>query len=332
MNHQKPVISVNNLSRTYLVNNRESGFAPAIKSLWNRQYEEIKAVNNISFEISEGATIGFLGPNGAGKTTTLKMLSGLLYSTSGTVEVLGYVPSQRKSSFLRQIALVMGRRNQLVWDIPAADSFTLNQAIYEIPENEFQQTKNELIDLLDIEVIVKKPVRTLSLGERMKCELVGALLHRPKVLLLDEPTIGLDIMTQRKIRTFLKHYNEAHQATILLTSHYMADVEALCKDVIIINEGELVYQGHLTELAQRYAPYSLIKLKLDPEKPLPNDLTFLGEIIEHDEDEISIKVPVPEVASRMASMFNHLAILDVKIHDTSLEDIIEQAFSSALAS
>ena len=252
------VVCVHQLSKTYVVSEREAGLGAALKSLVHRKTRQVKAVDQISFEIRQGEVVGFLGPNGAGKTTTLKMLSGLLYPTQGEATVLGAVPSKRDAAYLRQITLVMGQRNQLIWDIPAADSFELSRAIYRIPRPIYRETFDELVELLDLGPLLSKPVRNLSLGERMKCEVAGALLHRPKVLFLDEPTIGLDVIAQRRIRAFLKEYNARHDATVLLTSHYMADVEALCKRVIIIHHGHLVYDGELARLGEQFIAYKTI--------------------------------------------------------------------------
>src|SRR5690606_30174991 len=216
---------------------------------------------SISFDIQPGEVVGFLGPNGAGKTTSLKMLSGLLFPSGGIARVLGHEPFKREKAFLTQITLVMGQRNQLVWDIPAADSYELNRAIYRVPRDEFKKTLDELVELLELAPLMSKPVRNLSLGERMKCEIAGALLHRPKVLFLDEPTIGLDVTAQRRIREFLKEYNQRHGAAVLLTSHYMADVEALAKRVVVIHHGRIIFDGQLSALAQRFHAHKTIVVK-----------------------------------------------------------------------
>src|SRR6266567_7239097 len=255
-------IVVHNLSKTYRVPVREAGLVASLGSLWKRTYRDVKAVQNITFSITEGEVVGFLGPNGAGKTTTLKMLSGLLYPTSGEVRVLGHVPSRRESQLLSAITLVMGNRSQLVWDIPAADSLRVLQAIFQIPEERYRHTLGELSELLDLEPLLHKPVRNLSLGERMKVEFAAALIHQPRVLFLDEPTIGLDVTMQARIRLFVPEYNRTTGATILLTSHYMDDVVALSKRVIVIHRGRLLYDGALAGLAERMAPYKLIRVTL----------------------------------------------------------------------
>src|SRR5512143_3977401 len=245
-----PTIHISDLCETYVVTEREAGVLAALQSLVRRHTDEIPAVDGISFDLAPGEIVGFLGPNGAGKTTTLKMLSGLLHPTAGELTVLGYVPWKREKAYLRQITLVMGQRNQLVWDIPAIDSFELNRAIYRIPTADYRRTLDELSELLELGPLLNKPVRNLSLGERMKCEIAAALLHRPLVVFLDEPTIGLDVTMQRRIRRFIADYNRRTGATVLLTSHYMADVEALCKRVIVIHHGKLLFDGELGAYGQ----------------------------------------------------------------------------------
>ena len=258
-----PQIQLNALSKTYRVHEREAGTSASIRSLFKRTYKEVKAVEEVSFSVQPGEVVGFLGPNGAGKTTTLKMLAGLLHPTGGDATVLGRTPWRREPELLRNISLVMGNRNQLLWDIPAMDSFLVNQAIYAIPEKQFRETLDELITLLDLGDLIKKPVRGLSLGERMKCELAAALLHLPKVLFLDEPTLGVDVTMQGRIRGFVADHNAKHGATVLLTSHYMADVTALCKRVIVIHRGRLLYDGDLAALSDRIAPFKRISFDLE---------------------------------------------------------------------
>ncbi|HEX9013927.1 MAG TPA: ATP-binding cassette domain-containing protein, partial [Anaerolineaceae bacterium] len=267
-------VIVEQLTKTYQVPEREGGFREAVRGFVHRKYRDVHAVQQVSFTIGPGEVVGFLGPNGAGKTTTLKMLSGLLHPSSGRCSVLGYTPWQRKPAFLGTMTLVMGQRNRLSWDIPAADSFLLNQAIYRIPDDAYRSTLKELDELLDLAPILRKPVRNLSLGERMKCELAAGLLHRPRVLFFDEPTIGLDITAQGNIRTFLQEYNRRTGATILLTSHYMADVTALCERIIIIHHGRLKYDGGLSNLSRRIAPFKLIGVELG--SPCPCDLSRYG--------------------------------------------------------
>jgi len=248
-----PIIDVKNLTKTFKIYKKEAGLSGAFKSLFSRKYEQKIAVNNVSIQIEEGELIGFIGPNGAGKTTTLKMLSGLLYPSEGSISVLGFKPFDRKKEFLKQIALVMGQKNQLWWDLPPMDTFLLNKEIYEISDKDFKERVEELSELLDVKDIIHVQVRKLSLGQRMRCELIAALLHRPRIFFLDEPTIGLDVVVQQRLRHFIKEYNQKYKATILLTSHYMQDVKALCKRVIVINYGEIIYDGNLDRLMAEYA-------------------------------------------------------------------------------
>ncbi len=248
-----PIIEVKNLTKTFKIYKKEPGLSGSLKSLFSRKYENKTAVNDVSFSIEEGELIGFIGPNGAGKTTTLKMLSGLLYPSGGSVSVLGYKPFDRKNEFLKQISLVMGQKNQLWWDLPPMDTFLLNKEIYEISDKDFKSRVEELSELLDVKDILNVQVRKLSLGQRMKCELMAALLHHPKILFLDEPTIGLDVVVQQKLRDFIKEYNIKYKATILLTSHYMRDVKHLCKRVVVINYGQIIYDGNLDQLTKQYA-------------------------------------------------------------------------------
>ena len=244
----KAAIEVSRLCKTYRVHKRSAGLAASFKSVFRRQYETVRAVDDLSFSITPGERVGFLGPNGAGKTTTLKVLSGLLHPTSGEVRVAGYTPQKRHPDFLKTITLVMGQKQQLLWDLPPVETYALNRAVYDIPKRQFEETLAELTELLEIAEVMKKPTRQLSLGERMKCELAAALLHRPRVLFLDEPTIGLDVAMQLSVREFVRRYNERFNATVILTSHYMDDVAALCKRVIVIDQGKLRYDGDLGDI------------------------------------------------------------------------------------
>jgi len=270
--------------------------------------------------------VGFLGPNGAGKTTTLKMLSGLLYPTSGEARVLGYTPHRRDKAYLRQMTLVMGQRNQLIWDIPVMDSLERNRAIYRMPRETFQRTLAELRELLDIGELLDKPVRNLSLGERMKCELAVALLHRPRVLFLDEPTIGLDVTMQRRIRTFIAEYNRRTGATVLLTSHYMADVEALCRRVIVIHHGRLLFDGELTELVKRFSPHKLIAVELAQDGV---DLARYGDVIATDGGRITLRIPKADTARVTSRILSELAVIDLTVEDPPIEEAIAQVFEQA---
>jgi ABC-2 type transport system ATP-binding protein len=257
------VIEVRELRKEYQVHRRQPGLGASLRSLFRRRYEPVRAVDGISFSVGPGERVGFLGPNGAGKTTTLKVLSGLLHPSAGEVRVAGFVPARRETAFLKSITLVMGQKQQLLWDLPPSETFALNRAIYEIPRPEFESRMRELVELLDLSGVVDKPTRQLSLGERMKCELCISLLHRPSVLFLDEPTIGVDITMQARIREFIANYNRRHGATIILTSHYMADVTALCKRIIVIDHGRLLFDGALADLSARLAPFKVITIDLD---------------------------------------------------------------------
>jgi ABC-2 type transport system ATP-binding protein len=320
-------IKVESLSKTYRVPEREAGFGAAVRSFFHRKFRDVEAVKEVGFDIGRGEVVGFLGPNGAGKTTTLKMLSGLLHPTGGGADVLGFTPWDRKPEFLRSITLVMGQRNRLSWDIPAADSFLLNQAVYRIEDAQYKRTMAELDELLDLAPIIKKPVRNLSLGERMKCELAAGLLHRPQVLFLDEPTIGLDITAQARIRSFLREYNRRTGATILLTSHYMADVTALCERIIMIHHGQLKYDGGIADLSRRIAPVKLIGVALRDGQEA--DLTRYGELApdEGESGRRMIQVPANEVAAVTARLLSELPVQDLNIEDVPIEAVIERAFN-----
>lgn len=323
-----PTIHIQQLSKTYQVPEREGGFGAAVRGFFKRKYKEVKAVQQVDFNIEQGEVVGFLGPNGAGKTTTLKMLAGLLHPTGGNANVLGFTPWELKPEYLRSMTLVMGQRNRLSWDIPAADSFLLNQAIYRIPDDEYQKTYKELDELLELEPLMKKPVRNLSLGERMKCEIAVGLLHRPKVLFLDEPTIGLDITGQARIREFLREYNKRTGATILLTSHYMADVTALCERIIIIHHGQLKYDGGINDLSKKIAPFKLIGVQLGNANGV--DLSKYGEVVQNEEDAEKryIQVKAEEVTRVTSRLLADLPVHDITIADPPIEDVIEQAFNS----
>jgi ABC-2 type transport system ATP-binding protein len=319
-------IVVAGLSKTYQVPEREGGFGAAVRSFVRRRYRDVHAVQEVSFTIGAGEVVGFLGPNGAGKTTTLKMLAGLLHPTGGSARVLGYTPWERNNDYLRTMTLVMGQRNRLSWDIPAADSFLLNQAIYRISDEDYRRTLNELDELLDLAPIMRKPVRNLSLGERMKCELAAGLLHRPQVLFLDEPTIGLDITAQVRIRNFLQEYNRRTGATILLTSHYMADVTALCERIVMIHHGQLKYDGSIADLSRRIAPFKLVGLALhDGAAP---DLSRYGTLLPNDDGDGKqrLQVPAADVAAVTTRLLSELPVLDLTIEDPPIEDVIERAF------
>lgn len=325
-----PTIHVNNLSKHFKVYKKEPGLIGSIQSLFKRKYEVVKAVDDVSFTIEQGEVVGFIGQNGAGKTTTLKMLSGLLYPTSGEVKVLGYNPWDRKAAFQKQFALVMGQKNQLWWDLPPLETFELNKAIYEIPDAQYKKTLSTLVTLLDVEEILKVQVRKLSLGQRMKCELIAALLHNPKVLFLDEPTIGLDVVMQKTLRDFIKNYNQEFNATIILTSHYMDDVKELCKRAIIIDHGHKIFDGNLQDIIDKYAQNKILSLVFS-EPVKEKDLKQFGTIKEYKNDgsayTATILVPRKTAAQVAGKMLTKLPIEDVTIEEPPIEAIIRDVFS-----
>ena len=318
------VVHVNELTKIFKVPEREPGLRAAAKALVRRTTRDVHAVEAISFDIEPGEVVGFLGPNGAGKTTTLKMLAGLLYPTSGEARVLGHIPSKREKDDLRRMTMVMGNRNQLQWDIPALDSFELYRAIYRLRREDYVAMRDELVELLDVGDLVRKPVRNLSLGERMKVEIVGSLLHRPQVLFLDEPTIGLDVTMQKRIRTFVAEYNQRHDATVLLTSHYMADVEALCKRVIVIHHGRILFDGALASLANEFAAYKTIGVLLENGDA---ELDSYGEVISRDGDRTVLRVPKAETSRIAARLLSEHEVLDLTIEEPPIEDVIETVFA-----
>ncbi len=322
-----PIISISHLKKYFKVYKKQAGLWGSIKSLWDRQYEEVKAVDDVSFTINPGEIVGFIGQNGAGKTTTLKMLSGLLYPTSGEARVLGFNPWDRKSEFQKQFALVMGQKNQLWWDLPAMESFLLNKAIYEVPDAQFKKTLDKLMDLLEVRDIVNIQVRKLSLGQRMKCELIAALLHNPKVLFLDEPTIGLDVVMQKVLRDFIKDYNREFGATIILTSHYMGDVKELCKRAIIIDHGHKIFDGPLQDIVDKYARQKILSLILS-EKVTKASLEKYGQLKEFEYPKATLLVERGSAAKVAGQLLTTLPIADVNIEEPSIEVIIRELFES----
>ncbi len=320
----EPAIRIRDLRKVYVVSERESGVRASLQSFVHRRTREIPAVDCISFDLAPGEVVGFIGPNGAGKTTTLKMLSGLLHPTAGEASVLGHIPWRRERDFLRQITLVMGQRNQLVWDIPSMDSFELNRAIYRIQKADYRRMLDELTDLLDLQPLLRKPVRNLSLGERMKCEIAAALLHQPKVVFLDEPTIGLDVTMQRRIRSFIAEYNRRFGATVLLTSHYMADVEALCRRVIVIHHGKLLFDGELAQLVQKFTAYKTIVVELGD---CQADLSVYGEVITCADGHFTLRVPKAKTARITERLLADLPVIDLLVEDPPIEEVIEQVFA-----
>jgi len=316
-------VQIRDLRKVYVVSERESGVRSALKSFVKRRTKEIPAVDCISFDLTPGEVVGFIGPNGAGKTTTLKMLSGLLHPTAGEASVLGHIPWKREKDFLRQITLVMGQRNQLIWDIPSMDSFELNRAIYRIPAADYKHMLGELTELLDLGPLLRKPVRNLSLGERMKCEIAAALLHRPSVVFLDEPTIGLDVTMQRRIRAFIAEYNQRFGATVLLTSHYMADVEALCQRVIVIHHGKLLFDGELANLVQKFTTHKIIVLQLGD---CQADLSAYGEVVACADGHFTLRVPKEKTAEITGRLLADLPVIDLLVEDPAIEEVIERVF------
>ena len=320
----EPLIRVRELRKTYRVAKRPPGLAAAARALFHREVTDVHAVAGVSFEVGRGERVGFLGPNGAGKTTTLKMLSGLLHPTSGTCEVLGFTPQARDRAFLKQITLVMGNKQQLLWDLPPAETFEMNRAIYEIPRPQYKKTLAELSELLDLGDLVNKPTRQLSLGERMKCELCAALLHLPKVLFLDEPTIGLDVSLQATVRSFIRAYNERYEATVLLTSHYMDDVAALCPRVVVIDHGVLIFDGRLEALVQRVRPEKRLTVKLS--RPVERrELEAIGEVVEHEPSRAVLQVKNSALQASVARMTT-LPLVDLTVEDPPLEDVMRDLF------
>lgn len=318
-------IEVKNLKKNFKVYKKSPGVIGSLQSLFKRDYFEVPAVNDVTFEINEGELVGFIGANGAGKTTTIKCLSGLLVPSSGKVSVLGFDPFGRDRKFLKQISLVMGQKNQLWWDLPAIETFLLNKEIYEIEERDFKKTVAELSELLDVEDILKIQVRNLSLGQRMKCELIAALIHHPRVLFLDEPTIGLDVVMQKNLRKFIKEYNTLYKSTILLTSHYMTDVEELCKRIIIIDRGKLIYDGRLDQVIKKYAKNKLITIvfkdPVDYEK-----VAKLGKVKEHSPLKTKLEIPVSKSNEISSIILKDFPVQDLTIEDPDIEDIIRYIF------
>src|SRR4051812_5835184 len=324
------MIEADRLRKWYRVHRRPPGLRAAIHSLFRRTYEDVKAVDDISFSIAAGERVGFLGPNGAGKTTTLKVLSGLLHPTEGRVSVAGFTPHQRERGFLQQITLVMGQKQQLLWDLPPSETFLLNRAIYDIPRKQYDATLAELTELLDLGPLLGKPTRQLSLGERMKCELAVALLHRPRVLFLDEPTIGLDVSMQATVRAFVRAYNERFSATVLLTSHYMDDVAELCPRVMVIDKGRMIYDGGLSELVRRVRPDKRVRLRLSRQVER-RDLGQLGTVIEHLAAGAPVQVSRGALRAAVARPLPSLPLTALPVEDPPLEEVMRDLFAQGRA-
>jgi len=323
-----PVIEVSNLTKSFSTYKKQPGFMGAVKGLIQRQYDQTIAVNDVSFKIEPGELVGFLGPNGAGKTTTLKMLAGLLYPTSGSSKVLGYTPWERADGYRRQFALVLGQKNQLWWDLPARESLELNARIYGIPADRFNRTVGEMTELLNVKDKLNVSVRELSLGERMKLELIASLLHQPKVLFLDEPTIGLDVVSQKTVREFVRRHNAEQKTTILLTSHYMADIQALCERVIIIDHGKLFFDGKLSEIVDRFADSKTITIQCEDADTQPAEkLARFGEVTEKTPGSITLKVKRDRVIAVCKALLDELPVSDIDIQEVPIEDVIRQIFT-----
>ncbi len=321
-----PVIAVSHLKKYFKIFKRAPGIFATFRSVFSRPTEIVQAVNDISFTIEHGELVGFIGPNGAGKTTTLKCLSGLLYPSAGKVEVLGFEPFTRQSDFLKEISLVMGQKNQLWWDLPAMETFRLNKEIYDISYTEFGKTLEELSSLLEVTDLLSIPVRQLSLGQRMKMELIAALIHKPKVLFLDEPTIGLDVVMQKKIRDFISQYNKEFHATIILTSHYMADVKQLCKRVIIIDHGKIIYDGSLDRLVEKYANFKIINAQLNSSKVNTSEFAKLGKINYFLYPKISLTVPKNKIKEAAIMLLAKFPVEDLTIEEPQIEEVIRTVF------
>ena len=323
-----PVIEVNGLTKTFRTYKKQPGFKGALRGLFHREYEQVAAVSDIRFTIEPGELVGFLGPNGAGKTTTLKMLAGLLYPTGGEAKVLGYVPWERHDGYRRQFALVLGQKNQLWWDLPARESLELNAKIYGIPADRFERTVAEMSELLNVRDKLNISVRELSLGERMKMELIASLLHQPKVLFLDEPTIGLDVVSQKIVREFLRNYNATHKTTILLTSHYMADIEALCQRVIIIDHGKIFFDGRLSEILDRFADFKHITIQCDvADGCSAESLAKYGEVVERTPGRVKLKVKRDRVIPACKGLLDELPVRHIDIEEVPIEEVIRQIFA-----
>ena len=323
------VIEVVGLTKAFQTARKAPGLAGAFRGLFRRDYEKVHAVQDVSFQVEEGELVGFLGPNGAGKTTTLKMLSGLLYPTSGTARVLGFTPWERKDGYRRQFALLLGQKNQLWWDLPARESLELNARIYGLSRADFERTVGELSELLNVRAQLATPVRELSLGERMKCELIAALLHQPRVLFLDEPTIGLDVVSSQVVREFLRRHNRTRRTTILLTSHYMADIQELCERVIIVDHGKLFFDGRLEEILDRFARHKIVTIRWEPAGAATAERlnpARHGDVMERMPDGVKLKVPRDRVIASVKALLDELPVRDVSVEEVPIEDVIRQLF------
>ncbi|HSG70847.1 MAG TPA: ATP-binding cassette domain-containing protein [Planctomycetaceae bacterium] len=322
-----PAIAVRNLQKHYRVYRKKEGLFASIAGLFKREYKEVKAVEQVSFEIEEGEMVAFLGPNGAGKTTTLKLLSGLIHPSGGEATVLGHVPWKRENEYRRRFSLVMGQKNQLWWDLPAQESFRLHKEIYRIDAAAFQKRLDELVELLEVRDLIGQPVRELSLGERMRMELIAALLHSPELLLLDEPTIGLDVVSQRRVQDFLKFYQSERKITVILTSHYMKDVEALCERAVIINRGRIIHDGPLKEVIDRFSQTKIVELLFDGAK-IPTDLHRFGQLLEAKLPRVKLGVPRTNIPRLLGELLEQYEIEDITVSERPLEEVIAEVFTT----
>lgn len=320
-------ITVDRLTKVYPVAVKEAGFKGTVTHFFKRTYRQVKAVQDVSFHIEPGEVVGFLGANGAGKTTTLKMLTGLIHPSSGKVTVAGHVPFERRSSFLQKITLVMGQKQQLIWDLPAADSLRINAAVYGISDRTLKARVGELSEMLSLEGKLTQPVRKLSLGERMKCELLAALLHEPQVLFLDEPTLGLDVNAQVSVREFLKEYNAQYKATVLLTSHYMADITALCERVLMIHQGQLIYDGSLDGLVDRFSPCREVKVEFN-RTYTESELSAYGYVQEVEKQSVRFLVQQADLTHAIARILAELQVVDLAVSDPPIEEVIGRVFQA----
>ena len=320
-------IEVQGLGKTFRTYKKQPGFVGALKGLVRRQHETVHAVKDVSFSVEEGELVGFLGPNGAGKTTTLKILSGLLYPTGGSARVLGYVPWERDDGYRRQFALLLGQKNQLWWDLPANESLALNAKIYGIDDASLKKTVDDLSEMLRVRDKLNVMVRELSLGERMKMELIASLLHKPRVLFLDEPTIGLDVVSQQTVREFLRSYNQSQKTTILLTSHYMADIQALCRRVIIIDHGSIFFDGKLDQVLDRFADFKMVTIQTSEGGASATDLEKYGTVVERTSGTVKLKVKRERVIPVCKALLDELPVTDIDIQEVPIEDIIRQLFA-----
>ena len=325
------MIEVEGLVKHYSVHERPPGIGAALRSLFSRPTRLVRAVDGISFQIAAAERVGFLGPNGAGKTTTLKMLSGLLLPTAGRAHVAGHVPFERKPEFLSSIMLVAGQKQQLLWDLPPAETFELNRAIYGLDRAQYRRTLDELVQVLQLETLLQKPVRQLSLGERMKCELAAALLHRPRILFLDEPTIGLDVTMQAAVRDFIRRYNEEQGATVILTSHYMEDVAALCPRVIVIDQGRLVWDGSLQDLVRSMRPEKRITLRLEAPVSFEDTAWIGAHLLSREGALLKLQIPQVELQPLVSSLLSRFKVLDMTIEDPPLEEVVAALFAGRSA-